>query len=65
MSTLGFVMLKAFFLIQSVSCFMLMLVGIGMVEHVNDMVALAGGLMATVGVIGFVWFGVLLAREEI
>lgn len=65
MSMFGLVMLKAFFLIQSVSCFMLMLVGIGMVEHVNNMVALAGGLMATVGVIGFVWFGVLLAREEI
>ena len=65
MSMFGLVMLKAFFLIQSVSCFMLMLVGIGMVEHVKNMVALAGGLMATVGVIGFVWFGVLLAREEI
>ena len=65
MSMFGLVMLKAFFLIQSVSCFMLMLVGIGMVEHVNNMVAFAGGLMATVGVIGFVWFGVLLAREEI
>ena len=63
MSMFGLVMLKAFFLIQSVSCFMLMLVGIGMVEHVNNMVAFAGSLMATVGVIGFVWFGVL--RREI
>ena len=42
-----------------------MLVGLGMVEHVNNMVALAGGLLATVGMVGFVWFGVLLAREEI
>ena len=65
MSALGLVLLKLFFLIQSASCFVLMLVGIGMVEHVNTIVALAGGLMATVGAVGFVMFGVLLAREEV
>lgn len=65
MSALGLVLLKLFFLIQSASCFVLMLVGIGMVEHVNNMVALAGGLLATVGAVGFVMFGVLLAREEV
>lgn len=65
MNVLGFVMIKLFFAIECVSCFVLMLVGLGMVEHVNNMVALAGGLLATVGMIGFVWFGVLLAREEI
>lgn len=65
MSALGLVLLKLFFLIQSASCFVLMLVGIGMVEHVNNIVALAGGLMATVGAVGFVMFGVLLAREEV
>ena len=65
MSALGLALLKLFFLIQSASCFVLMLVGIGMVEHVNVIVALAGGLMATVGAVGFVWFGVLLAREEV
>jgi len=65
MSALGLVLLKLFFFIESVSCFVLMLVGLGMVEHVNNMVALAGGMMALVGVIGFVWFGVLLAREEV
>ena len=58
-------LLKLFFFIEAVSCFVLMLVGIGMIEHVNNMVALAGGMMATVGVIGFVWFGVLFARREI
>ena len=65
MSALGLVLLKLFFFIQSASCFVLMLVGIGMVEHVNNMVALAGGLLATVGAVGFVMFGVLLAREEV
>lgn len=65
MSALGLILLKLFFLIQSASCFILMLVGIGMVEHVNNIVALAGGLMATVGAVGFVMFGVLLAREEV
>ena len=65
MSALGLALLKLFFLIQSASCFVLMLVGIGMVEHVNNIVALAGGLMATVGAVGFVMFGVLLAREEV
>ena len=65
MNVLGFVMIKLFFAIECVSCFVLMLVGLGMVEHVNNMVALAGGLLATVGMVGFVWFGVLLAREEI
>ena len=58
-------MLKLFFFIEAVSCFVLMLVGIGMIEHVNNMVALVGGMMAAIGVIGFVWFGVLFARREI
>ena len=65
MNILGLALLKLFFFIEAVSCFVLMLVGIGMIEHVNNMVALAGGMMATVGVIGFVWFGVLFARREI
>ena len=65
MSVLGVVMIKLFFAIECVSCFVLMLVGLGMVEHVNTMVALAGGMMATVGVMGFVWFGILFARREI
>ena len=65
MNVLGLVMIKLFFAIECVSCFVLMLVGIGMIEDVNNMVALAGGMMATVGVIGFVWFGVLFARREI
>ena len=65
MNIVGLAMLKLFFFIEAVSCFVLMLVGIGMIEHVNNMVALAGGMMATVGVIGFVWFGVLFARREI
>ena len=65
MNVLGFVMIKLFFAIECVACFVLMLVGLGMIEHVNTMVALAGGMMATVGVVGFVWFGVLFAREEI
>ena len=65
MNVLGFVMIKLFFVIECVSCFVLMLVGLGMVEHVNNMVALAGGMMATVGVMGFVWFGILFARKEV
>tara|TARA_Y100000114_G_scaffold151126_1_gene167405 strand:- start:244 stop:441 length:198 start_codon:yes stop_codon:yes gene_type:complete len=65
MNILGLALLKLFFFIEAVSCFVLMLVGIGMIEHVNNMVALVGGMMAAVGVIGFVWFGVLFAREEI
>lgn len=65
MNIVGLALLKLFFFIESVSCFVLMLVGIGMIEDVNNMVALAGGMMATVGVIGFVWFGVLFARREI
>ena len=65
MNILGLALLKLFFFIEAVSCFVLMLVGIGMIEHVNNMVALAGGMMAAVGVIGFVWFGVLFARREI
>jgi hypothetical protein len=65
MNVLGFVMIKLFFAIECVSCFGVMLLGIGMIEHANTMVALAGSLMATIGVIGFVWFGVLFAREEI
>jgi hypothetical protein len=65
MNVLGVVMIKLFFAIECVSCFVLMLVGLGMVEHVNTMVALAGGMLATVGMVGFVWFGVLFAREEI
>jgi len=65
MNIVGLALLKLFFFIEAVSCFVLMLVGIGMIEHVNNMVALAGGMMATVGVIGFVWFGVLFARREI
>ena len=65
MNILGLALLKLFFFIEAVSCFVLMLVGIGMIEHVNNMVALAGGMMATVGGIGFVWFGVLFARREI
>ena len=65
MNIVGLALLKLFFFIEAVSCFVLMLVGIGMIEDVNNMVALAGGMMATVGVIGFVWFGVLFAREEI
>ena len=65
MNILGLALLKLFFFIEAVSCFVLMLVGIGMIEHVNNMVALAGGMMATIGVIGFVWFGVLFARREI
>jgi len=65
MNIVGLAMLKLFFFIEAVSCFVLMLVGIGMIEHVNNMVALAGGMMATIGVIGFVWFGVLFARREI
>ena len=65
MNVLGVVMIKLFFAIECVSCFVLMLVGLGMIEHVNTMVALAGGMMATVGVMGFVWFGVLFARREI
>ena len=65
MNILGLALLKLFFFIEAVSCFVLMLVGIGMIEHVNNMVALVGGMMAAVGVIGFVWFGVLFARWEI
>ena len=65
MSAIGLVLLKLFFFIESVSCFVLMLVGLGMVEHVDNMVAFAGGMMALVGVIGFVWFGVLFARREV
>ena len=65
MNIVGLALLKLFFFIEAVSCFVLMLVGIGMIEHVNNMVALAGGMMATIGVIGFVWFGVLFARREI
>ena len=65
MNIVGLALLKLFFFIEAVSCFVLMLVGIGMIEHVNNMVALAGGMMASVGVIGFVWFGVLFARREI
>ena len=65
MNIIGLAMLKLFFFIEAVSCFVLMLVGIGMIEHVNNMVALVGGMMAAVGVIGFVWFGVLFARREI
>lgn len=65
MNILGLALLKLFFFIEAVSCFVLMLVGIGMIEHVNNMVALVGGMMAAVGVIGFVWFGVLFARREI
>ena len=65
MNILGLALLKLFFFIEAVSCFVLMLVGIGMIEHVNNMVALVGGMMAAVGVIGFVWFGILFAREEI
>lgn len=65
MNILGLAMLKLFFFIQCVSCFCVMLVGIGMIEHVNTMVAFAGSLMSLVGIMGFVWFGVLLAREEI
>ena len=65
MNILGLALLKLFFFIEAVSCFVLMLVGIGMIEDVNNMVALAGGMMATVCVIGFVWFGVLFARREI
>ncbi len=65
MNIVGLALLKLFFFIEAVSCFVLMLVGVGMIEHVNNMVALAGGMMATVGVIGFVWFGVLFARREI
>ena len=65
MNIVGLAMLKLFFFIEAVSCFVLMLVGIGMIEHVNNMVALVGGMMAAIGVIGFVWFGVLFARREI
>ena len=65
MNVLGFVMIKLFFAIECVSCFVLMLVGVGMIEHANTMVAFAGSLMSLVGIMGFVWFGVLLAREEI
>ena len=65
MNILGLALLKLFFFIECVSCFALMLVGIGMIEHVNTMVAFAGSLMSLVGIMGFVWFGVLLAREEI
>ena len=65
MNILGLALLKLFFFIEAVSCFVLMLVGIGMIEHVNNMVALVGGMMAAGGVIGFVWFGVLFARREI
>ena len=65
MNIVGLALLKLFFFIEAVSCFVLMLVGIGMIEHVNNMVALVGGMMAAVGVIGFVWFGVLFARREI
>ena len=65
MNILGLALLKLFFFIEAVSCFVLMLVGIGMIEHVNNMVALVGGMMAAIGVIGFVWFGVLFARREI
>jgi len=65
MNVLGFVMIKLFFAIECVSGFVLMLVGLGMIEHVNNMVALAGGLLATVGMMVFVWFGVLFAREEV
>ena len=65
MNIVGLALLKLFFFIEAVSCFVLMLVGIGMIEHINNMVALVGGMMAAVGVIGFVWFGVLFARREI
>ena len=65
MNILGLALLKLFFFIEAVSCFVLMLVGIGMIEHVNNMVALVRGMMAAIGVIGFVWFGVLFARREI
>ena len=65
MNILGLAMIKLFFFIECVSCFILMLVGIGMIEDTNTMVALIGGMLATVGVIGFVMFGILLAREEI
>ena len=65
MNILGLALLKLFFFIETVSCFVLMLVGIGMIEHVDTMVALAGGMMALIGGMGFVWFGVLFAREEI
>ena len=65
MNIIRLAMLKLCFFIEAVSCFVLMLVGIGMIEHVNNMVALVGGMMAAVGVIGFVWFGVLFARREI
>jgi hypothetical protein len=65
MNTTGLVMLKLFFLMNCVAGFLLMLVGLGMVEHPDLAVSLVGMMLSLMGIMSFIWFAILFARREI
>jgi uncharacterized RDD family membrane protein YckC len=65
MNTTGLVMLKLFFLMNCVAGFLLMLVGLGMVEHPDLAVSLVGMMLSLMGILSFIWFGILFARREV
>ncbi len=65
MNIIGYTLVKFFFALQCLAGFFLMLFGAGMIENPDNTVALIGGMICTIGVLVFIMFGVLLAREEI
>lgn len=65
MSMFGYVLVKFFMAICCLGGFLIMLVGAGMIEHPSNMVSFVGMLTCCMGIMSFVWFGVLLAREDI
>jgi hypothetical protein len=65
MNTAGLIFVKLFFLMNCVAGFLLMLVGIGMIEHPDLAVALVGMMLSLMGILSFIWFAILFARREI
>lgn len=65
MNTAGLVMLKLFFLIECMAGFLLMIVGVGLIEHPDLAVALVGMMLSLMGMLAFIWFGILFARREV
>ena len=62
---IGLIIVKLFFLIECMAGFLLMIVGVGLIESPDLAVALIGMMLSLMGMLTFIWFGILFARREV
>jgi hypothetical protein len=62
---IGLIIVKLFFLIECMAGFLLMIVGVGLIESPDLAVALMGMMLSLMGMLTFIWFGILFARREV